>query len=99
MKTTTRTPAERFSCMLLVRNFCLWLVYSNDSGSIVKYRHILNMAMHPGFPRAGWQPEIFCITGGMSSFLCMTSGMNWPAVSVSFPSGTAGISVFFAKVI
>jgi hypothetical protein len=76
--------------MLIVRNFFLLLqtravaqlAYSNDSDSVVKNRLILEMAMRPGFLRAGWQPE----------FLSLGSGMEWPAVSVSSPGGTVGTS-------
>jgi hypothetical protein len=76
--------------MLIVRNFFLLLqtrvvaqlACSNDSGSVVKNRLILKLAMRPGFLRAGWQPEI----------LSLESGMEWPAVSVSFPGGTVGTS-------
>jgi hypothetical protein len=74
--------------MLIVRNFFLLLqtraiaqlAYSNAIGSVVKNRLNLKMAMHPGFLRAGWQPEI----------LSLESGMEWPAVSVSSPGGTVG---------
>jgi hypothetical protein len=59
------------------------LAYSNDSGSIVKNRLILRLAMHPGFLRAGWQ----------TNTLSLEASMEWPAVSVSFPGGTTGTSI------
>ena len=58
------------------------LAYSNGSDSIGMNRLILNLAMHLGFLRAGWQ----------TNTLSLEASMEWPAVSVSFPGGTVGTS-------
>jgi hypothetical protein len=81
--------------MLIVRNFLLFqtralaqLDYSNVVGNKVKNKLNLMAAMHPGFLRAGRQPGIFCLK---------TSGMVWPAVSVSSPGGTTGTPTRLCK--
>jgi hypothetical protein len=75
--------------MFIVRNFLLFqtralaqLDYSYVVSSKLRNRLKLMAAMRPGFLRAGrWQPGYFCLK---------TSGMEQPAVSVSFLGGTAG---------
>jgi hypothetical protein len=82
--------------MLIVRNFSLLLQiralaqvdYSNVVSSEVNNRLNLMAAMRPGFLRAGRQPGILCLK---------TSGMEWPAVSVSSPGGTAGTPTELCK--
>jgi hypothetical protein len=59
------------------------LAYSNGSDSIGMNRLILRLAMHPGFLRAGWQPNI----------LSLEASLEWPAVSVSLTGGTTGTSM------
>ena len=72
----------RNSFLLLHTNDIAQLACSNASGSIVKTRLDVKVAMHPGFLWAGWKPGI----------LSLKSGMERPVVSVSSTGGTTSSS-------